>query len=412
MATSRLVCSNLTKQCFTISSRAASQFTDVVFVGAARTPVGSVRSSLSTVPATVLGAEAIKGALKHANLKPSQVQEVFFGCVVPSNCGQGPARQATLGAGCDPSTIVTTLNKLCASGMKSIACAASLLQLGLQEVTVGGGMESMSLVPYYLERGETTYGGMKLIDGIPRDGLTDAYSNQLMGACADNVAKRFNITREEQDKFAIESYKRSAAAWESGACKAEVVPIEVTKGKKTYIVDKDEEYTKVNFEKLPKLKPAFLKDGTITAGNASTLNDGAAAVVMTTVEGAKKYGVKPLARLLSYGDAATNPVDFAIAPSMVIPKVLKLANLEIKDIDLWEINEAFAVVPLHSMKTLGIDHSKVNIHGGGVSLGHPIGMSGARIIVHLIHALKPGQKGCAAICNGGGGAGGMVIEKL
>uniref|UniRef100_A0A914RWM4 Uncharacterized protein n=1 Tax=Parascaris equorum TaxID=6256 RepID=A0A914RWM4_PAREQ len=288
---------------------------------------------------------------------------VFFGCVVPSNCGQGPARQATLGAGCDPSTIVTTVNKLCASGMKSIACAASLLQLGLQE------------------------------DGIPRDGLTDAYSNQLMGACADNVAKRFNITREEQDKFAIESYKRSAAAWESGACKAEVVPIEVTKGKKTYIVDKDEEYTKVNFEKLPKLKPAFVKDGTITAGNASTLNDGAAAVVMTTVEGAKKYGAKPLARLLSYGDAATNPVDFAIAPSMVIPK-------------------AFAVVPLHSMKTLGIDHSKVNIHGGGVSLGHPIGMSGARIIVHLIHALKPGQKGCAAICNGGGGAGGMVIEKL
>ncbi|KHN73958.1 Acetyl-CoA acetyltransferase A, mitochondrial [Toxocara canis] len=385
---------------------------DVVFVGAARTPVGSFRSSLSTVPATTLGALAIKGAIEHAKIKPSQVQEVFFGCVVPSDLGQGPARQAVLGAGCDPSTIVTTVNKLCASGMKSIACGASLLQLGLQEIVVGGGMESMSRAPYYLPRGDTPYGGMKLVDGLLRDGLTDAYSNQQMGLCADNVAKKFGITREEQDKFAIESYKKSAAAWESGACKAEVVPVEVTHGKKTFLVDKDEEFTRVNFEKLPKLKPAFSKDGTITAGNASTINDGAAACVLTTVEGAKKYGLKPLARMLAYGDAATNPTEFPVAPSLVIPKILKLANLEVKDIDMWEINEAFAVVPLHSMKTLNIDPSKVNIHGGGCSLGHPIGMSGARIIVHLIHAMKPGQKGCAAICNGGGGAGGMIIEKL
>ncbi|KHN73951.1 Acetyl-CoA acetyltransferase A, mitochondrial [Toxocara canis] len=295
-ATSRLVCNNLSKRAFTLSSRSASQFTDVVFVGAARTPVGSFRSSLATVPATTLGSAAIKGAIEHAKIKPSQVQEVFFGCVVPSDVGQGPARQAALGAGCDPTTIVTTLNKLCASGMKSIACGASILQLGLQEIVVGGGMESMSRAPFYIPRGDTPYGGLTVVDGLLRDGLMDAYSNKLMGYCADMVAKKFGITREEQDKFAIESYKKSAAAWEAGAWQPEIVPIEVTKGKKTFTVDRDEEYTRVNFEKLPKLKPAFIK--------------------------------------------------------------------------------------------------------------------GARIVVHLIHALKPGQKGCAAICNGGGGAGGMIIEKL
>uniref|UniRef100_F1L2U9 Acetyl-CoA acetyltransferase A n=2 Tax=Ascaris TaxID=6251 RepID=F1L2U9_ASCSU len=302
---------------------------------------------------------------------------------------------------------------MCASGLKSIACAAASVELGLQEIVIGGGMENMSMMPYYIRRGQTPFGGIPVVDGALRDGLTDAYSGLQMGACTDIVAHEFGITRQEQDEYAINSYKRSAAAWESGVFKDEVVPIEVTKGKNKVLVNRDEEYTRVNFEKLPRLKPVFTKDtGTVTAGNASTLNDGAAACVLTSVEGAKKHGLKPLARILAYGDAATKPTHFATAPALVIPKVLRLANLKIEDIDMWEVNEAFAAVPLYTMKTLKIDPAKVNIHGGGVSLGHPIGMSGARIIVHLVHALKPGQKGCAAICNGGGGAGGMIIEKL
>uniref|UniRef100_A0A915CCI4 Uncharacterized protein n=2 Tax=Parascaris univalens TaxID=6257 RepID=A0A915CCI4_PARUN len=413
MAQSRMIYSMLTKRCFSISTiRSSRPFTDVVFVGAARTPIGSFRSAFNNVPVTVLGREALKGALKNANVKPSLIQEAFVGVVVPSNAGQGPARQVVLGAGCDVSTIVTAVNKMCASGMKAIACAASILQLNLQEVVAAGGMESMSSVPFYLPRGEIPFGGTPLIDGIPRDGLKDVYNDILMGACADKVAKQFAITREEQDKYAVLSYKRSAAAWKEGIFAKEIIPLEVTHGKKTITVEEDEEYKRVNFEKIPKLKPAFTSEGSVTAANASSLNDGAAMVVMTTVDGAKKHGLKPLARMLAYGDAATHPIDFAMAPASVIPKILKLAGLQIKDIDVWEINEAFAVVPLYTMKTLGIDESKVNIHGGAVSLGHPIGMSGARIIGHLVHTLKPGQKGCAAICNGGGGAGGMIVEKL
>ncbi|VDK60068.1 unnamed protein product [Anisakis simplex] len=408
----RLLCNNLTTSALKLSTRSASNFTDVVFVGAKRTPVGSFHSKLAPVPCTELGSAAIKGACEHANIKPSQVQELFFGCVVPSDVGQGPARQAALGAGVDFSCAVTTVNKLCASGMKAMACAASILQLGLQEIAVGGGMESMSRCPFYIPRGEPPYGGFFAKDALVRDGLADGFTGKLMGLCADIVAEEQGITREMQDKFAIESYKKSAAAWENGHMQAEIVPIEVTAGKKKYIVDRDEEYTRVDYDRLPKLRPAFRKEGTVTAGNASTINDGAAACVLTTVEGAKKYGLKPLARMRAYGDAATHPEKFAVAPSMVIPKVLKLAGMDVKDVDVWEINEAFAVVPLHSMKTLNIDPSKVNIHGGGCSIGHPIGMSGCRIIVHLIHAMKPGQIGCAAICNGGGGAGGMIIEKL
>uniref|UniRef100_F1KZ13 Acetyl-CoA acetyltransferase A n=1 Tax=Ascaris suum TaxID=6253 RepID=F1KZ13_ASCSU len=412
MVTLRAFWNVLPKRYFSASCRAARSFSDVVIVGAARTPLGSFRSAFNKVPVTVLGAAAIKGALKNANLNPSTVQEVFMGCVVPSGAGQAPARQAVLAAGCNVSTIVTAVNKVCASGMKSIACAASLLQLDLQEVTMGGGMESMSMVPYYLPRGDIPYGGIQLLDGIAKDGLTDAYTQEAMGCFADKIAANFGITREEQDKYAIESYKKAAAAWENGAFKDEITPVEITIGKKKMIIDKDEEYTRVNFEKISKLRAVFSKDGTVTAGNASTLNDGAAAVVLMTSDGAKKHGVKPLARILAYGDAATNPSDFCIAPALVIPKVLSLANLKTSDIDLWEINEAFSMVPLHSIKALNIDPSKVNIHGGGVSIGHPIGMSGARIIVHLVHTLKPGQRGCAAICNGGGGAGGMIIERL
>uniref|UniRef100_A0A0M3IIN2 Acetyl-CoA acetyltransferase n=1 Tax=Ascaris lumbricoides TaxID=6252 RepID=A0A0M3IIN2_ASCLU len=473
MVTLRAFWNVLPKRYFSASCRAARCFSDVVIVGAARTPLGSFRCAFNNVPVTILGAAAIKGALKNANLNPSTVQEVFMGCVVPSGAGQAPARQAVLAAGCNVSTIVTAVNKVCASGMKSIACAASLLQLDLQEVTMGGGMESMSMVPYYLPRGDIPYGGIQLLDGIAKDGLTDAYTQEAMGCFADKIAANFGITREEQDKYAIESYKKAAAAWEAcyffdgiakdgltdaytqeamgcfadkiaanfgitreeqdkyaiesykkaaaaweacyffnGAFKDEITPVEITIGKKKMIIDKDEEYTRVNFEKMSKLRAVFSKDGTVTAGNASTLNDGAAAVVLMTSDGAKKHGVKPLARILAYGDAATNPSDFCIAPALVIPKVLSLANLKTSDIDLWEINEAFSMVPLHSIKALNIDPSKVNIHGGGVSIGHPIGMSGARIIVHLVHTLKPGQRGCAAICNGGGGAGGMIIERL
>uniref|UniRef100_A0A915AMH0 Thiolase N-terminal domain-containing protein n=3 Tax=Parascaris univalens TaxID=6257 RepID=A0A915AMH0_PARUN len=413
MATSRHVCSAISKRCFSMSNRASANFKDVVIVGAARTPLGSFRSAFANTPAPELGSVAIKGALKHANLEPAKVQEVFLGIVVPSDCGQAPARQAVLGAGCKTSTIVTALNKMCASGLKSIACGAASVELGLQEIVIGGGMENMSMMPYYIRRGQIPFGGAHVVDSALRDGLTDAYSGLQMGACADIVAHEFGITRNEQDEYAINSYKRSAAAWESGVFKDEVVPIEVTKGKDKVLVNRDEEYTRVDFEKLPKLKPVFTKDiGTVTAGNASTLNDGAAACVLTSVEGAKKYGLKPLARILAYGDAATKPTYFATAPALVIPKILRLANLKVKDIDMWEVNEAFAAVPLYTMKTLKIDPAKVNIHGGGVSMGHPIGMSGARIIVHLVHALKSGQKGCAAICNGGGGAGGMIIEKL
>uniref|UniRef100_A0A0M3IPG6 Thiolase_N domain-containing protein n=1 Tax=Ascaris lumbricoides TaxID=6252 RepID=A0A0M3IPG6_ASCLU len=328
-------------------------------------------------------------------------------------------------SGCKTSTIVTALNKMCASGLKSIACAAASVELGLQEIVIGGGMENMSMMPYYIRRGQTPFGGIPVVDGALRDGLTDAYSGLQMGACTDIVAHEFGITRQEQDEYAINSYKRSAAAWEDGALrdgltdaysglqmgactdivahefgitrqeqdeyainsykrsaaawesgvfKDEVVPIEVTKGKNKVLVNRDEEYTRVNFEKLPRLKPVFTKDtGTVTAGNASTLNDGAAACVLTSVEGAKKHGLKPLARILAYGDAATKPTHFATAPALVIPKVLRLANLKIEEIDMWEVNEAFAAVPLYTMKTLKIDPAKVNIHGGGVSLGHPIG---------------------------------------
>ncbi|KHJ98630.1 acetyl-CoA C-acetyltransferase [Oesophagostomum dentatum] len=385
---------------------------DVFIVGAARTPIGSFRSQLASVPAPELGSIAIKAAVERSGIKPAVVQEVYMGQVCQANAGQAPARQAALGAGLETSTIVTTVNKVCSSGLKAIMLAAQQIQTGSQDVVVGGGMESMSQVPFYLNRGETTYGGMQLIDGIVKDGLTDAYDKCHMGNCGEKTSKELAISRDMQDDYAVGSYKKAAAAWKNGIMNAEVVPVNVKTRKGTNTVTTDEEFTKVNFDKMKQLKAVFQKDGTVTAGNASTLNDGAAAVLLASESAVKKYGLKPTAKILAFADAATHPLDFAIAPPLVVPKMLQMTGLKMTDIDHWEVNEAFSVVALAFIKQVGCDPAKVNPHGGAVSIGHPIGMSGARLITHLVHVLKSGQRGLAAICNGGGGASGMIVEKL
>lgn len=393
-----------------VSERAASS---AYILDAARTPIGSFRSKLASLSAPQLGSAAIANVLQRCNVKPSAVQEVFMGQVVQSMAGQAPGRQAALLAGLDVSVAVTTINKACASGLKSIALGASLIELGHQKVCIGGGMESMSQIPFYIPRGEPPYGGFTVFDGVLKDGLTDAFEKIHMGMCAEKTAKDLSISREEQDEYAAQSYRKSAAAWKSGAIGPEVFPVNVKLRKGVEVVDRDEEFAKVNFEKLPSLKPAFKKDGgTVTAGNASTLNDGAAAVLLSSLDAAKELGVAPKARIVCYADAATQPIDFPIAPTLVIPKLLKLSGLKKEDIDQFEINEAFAAVVLAAIKKCGLDPAKVNPDGGAVSLGHPIGMSGARLIAHLVYKLKPGQKGLVAICNAGGGAGGMIIEKL
>ncbi|XP_058810819.1 acetyl-CoA acetyltransferase, mitochondrial [Phymastichus coffea] len=388
---------------------------DVVIVSAARTPMGSFLGSLSSLSATKLGAVAIQAAIERAGIAKEQVKEVYMGNVCQGFLGQAPARQSTLFAGLPKSTICTTINKVCASGMKSVMLGAQALQCGHQDIVLAGGMESMSNVPYYMKRGETPYGGVKLEDGIVFDGLTDVYHKFHMGNCAENTAKKLQITRELQDEYAINSYKRSAAAYEQNMFKDELVSVNVPqkKGKPDIIFSVDEEYKRVNFEKFNKLSTVFQKEnGTVTAGNASTLNDGAAALILTTTDNAQKLNLKPLARIAGFQDSATEPIDFPIAPSLGIPALLKNAGINKNDVALWEINEAFSVVVVANQKLLDIDPAKINIHGGAVSLGHPIGMSGARIIVHLVHALKAGEKGVASICNGGGGASSILIEKL
>ncbi|KAL3097375.1 hypothetical protein niasHS_003823 [Heterodera schachtii] len=395
------------------SIRAFSTIKEAFILEACRTPIGSFRSQLASVSAPALASECIKELLKRTKVPAKEVQEVFLGQVCQANVGQAPARQAALGAGLDVAVAVTTVNKVCSSGLKSSMLAAQQIQLNHQQLVIGGGMESMSHVPFYLERGELPYGGAKLIDGIVKDGLTDAYDSVHMGNCAEKTAKECQIGREEQDNYAIQSYKRAAQAWQNGQIGPEIVPVEIKTRKGTFKMERDEEYSKVDFDKLKALRTVFQKEnGTVTAGNASTLNDGAAAVLMASEEKADAFGVKPMAKVIAYGDAATHPMDFPIAPALVIPKILSVASLSIGDISLFELNEAFSVVPLAAIKMLGIDPAKVNAHGGAVSIGHPIGMSGARILVHLVHALKPGQFGLAAICNGGGGASGMVIQKL
>uniref|UniRef100_A0A8C2JW02 acetyl-CoA C-acetyltransferase n=1 Tax=Cyprinus carpio TaxID=7962 RepID=A0A8C2JW02_CYPCA len=384
---------NLTLQVHKYLSRTYStrlSLNEVVIVSAVRTPIGSFKGSLSTVPATKLGSIAIKGAVEKAGIPVEEVKEVYMGNVLQAGEGQAPTRQALLGAGLPLSTPATTINKVCASGMKSIMMAAQSLMCGHQDVMVAGGMESMSQVPYVMAREAPPYGGVNLEDLIVKDGLTDVYNKFHMGSCAENTAKNSGISREEQDAFAINSYSRSKAAWESGILAKEVVSVMFS---------------------TQKTSETFVFAGTVTAANASTLNDGAAALVLMTADAAKRLNVTPLAKILAFADAAVAPIDFPIAPAFAVPKVLKAAGVKKEDIAMWEINEAFSVVVLANIKMLDIDPDKVNINGGAVSLGHPIGMSGARIVGHMVHNLKSGQYGLAGICNGGGGASSILIQK-
>ncbi|MCL4130459.1 UNVERIFIED_CONTAM: hypothetical protein GTU68_053677 [Idotea baltica] len=377
--------------------------------------MGSFRSSLASLRAPELGAIAIKSAVERAGIDPKAVQEVYMGNVCQAGAGQAPTRQATLFSGLEKSTPCTTINKVCASGMKSIMLASQALMCGSQEVMVAGGMESMSNVPYYMKRGDSPYGGVRLDDGIVFDGLTDVYNKFHMGNCGENTAKKLNITREQQDDYALSSYKRSADAWKSGILRDEIIEVRITgkRGKPDTVVDEDEEFKKVNEAKFRKLATVFQREnGTVTAGNASTLNDGAAACVLMTADAANRLGAKPLARIVGFCDAATDPIDFPIAPAIATPKLLALTGVRKEDVARWEINEAFSVVVLANIKMNEIDASKVNVNGGAVSLGHPIGMSGARIVNHLAHTLRPGEKGVASICNGGGGASAIMIEKM
>jgi acetyl-CoA C-acetyltransferase len=387
----------------------------VVIVAAVRTPIGSFMGGLSTVSAPQLGAIAIKGALNKINLDPNLVDEVLMGNVVQAGVGQAPARQAALLAGLPNTVIATTINKVCASGMKAVMQGAQAIISGDAEIVIAGGMENMSLIPHYIHlRNGYKFGPTSMIDGMQRDGLSDAYDNSAMGVSADLCASEYKITREEQDNFAVQSYERSAKAWEDGKFNNEVVPVEVPQRRgEPIVISKDEEFSNVKLDKIPSLNPAFTKDGTVTAANASTINDGAAAVILMTEEKAIELGLKPLAYIKSYADAAQEPKWFTTTPSKAIPKALAKAGLSIADVDFFEFNEAFSVVGLANSKILGLDASKVNVNGGAVSLGHPLGCSGVRIIVTLINVLKQNNAkiGAAAICNGGGGASAIVIER-
>ncbi|HEX9601641.1 MAG TPA: acetyl-CoA C-acyltransferase [Mariniflexile sp.] len=388
---------------------------EVVIVSAVRTPIGSFMGALSTIPAPQLGAIAIKGALSKINLKPELVDEVLMGHVVQAGTGQAPARQAAIYAGIPNTVPCTTVNKVCASGMKAIVQAAQSIALGDAHIIVAGGMENMSLIPHYLyARTGIKFGSASLIDGMQKDGLVDAYDQNAMGVCADACASEYKFSREDQDAFAIQSYKRAAAAWDAGKFDNEIVPVEVPQRRgEPIIVSKDEEFTNVILDKIPQLRPAFSKDGTVTAANASTINDGAAAVVLMSKEKANELGLKPLATIKSYADAAHEPKWFTTAPAKALPKALDKAGISIKDVDFFEFNEAFSVVGLANIKLLGLTDANVNVNGGAVSLGHPLGCSGARIIVTLLNVLQQNNAkiGAAAICNGGGGASAIIIER-
>jgi acetyl-CoA C-acetyltransferase len=387
----------------------------VVIVSAVRTPIGSFMGGLSTVSAPKLGAVAIKGALERIQLDPNLVDEVFMGNVVQAGVGQAPARQAAIFAGLSNEVACTTVNKVCASGMKAVMFGAQAIACGDAEIVVAGGMENMSLIPHYVQmRNGTKFGPTTMVDGMQKDGLTDAYDNNAMGVCADLCASEYNISREEQDNFAIQSYERSAKAWDAGKFDSEIVPVAVPQRKgDPIIVSKDEEYTNVKLDKIPSLNAVFTKDGTVTAANASTINDGAAAVVLMSEEKAIALGLKPLAYIKGYADAAQEPKWFTTSPAKALPKALDKAGISISDVDYFEFNEAFAVVGLANSKILDLDNDKVNVNGGAVSLGHPLGCSGVRIIVTLINVLEQNNAkiGAAAICNGGGGASAIVIER-
>jgi acetyl-CoA C-acetyltransferase len=388
----------------------------VVIVSSARTPIGSFMGSLSSLTAAELGSVAIKGALEKIKLDPSLVSEVYMGNVVQAGVGQAPARQAALGAGIPDSVPCTTVNKVCASGMKAVMQAAQAIALGDAEVVVAGGMESMSNIPHYMHlRTGTKFGPASMIDGMQKDGLVDAYDQNAMGVCADACASEYHFSREDQDAFAIQSYKRSAKAWNEGRFTNEVVPVTIPQRKgDPIIVSEDEEYKNVFIEKIPALRPAFTKDGTVTAANASTINDGAGAMILMSEEKAKALGLQPLASIKSYADAAQEPKWFTTAPAKALPKALAKANITIDDVDFFEFNEAFSVVGLANMKILGLNDSNVNVNGGAVSLGHPLGCSGVRILITLLNVLEQNNAkiGAATICNGGGGASAMVIERI
>ncbi|MEM6515868.1 MAG: acetyl-CoA C-acyltransferase [Bacteroidota bacterium] len=388
---------------------------DVVIVSAARTPIGSFLGKLSSVPAPKLGAIAIKGALDKIDLKPENIEEVIMGNVVQAGTGQAPARQAAILAGIPDTVPCTTVNKVCASGMKAVMQAAQSIAIGDTDIVVAGGMENMSMIPhYYHARSSQKFGPVTLVDGMQKDGLVDAYDNNAMGVCADLCATEFDFSREDQDKFAIQSYKRSAEAWDSGKFDNEVVPVEVPQRRgDAIVVNKDEEYSNVKLEKIPALRPAFTKDGTVTAANASTINDGAGAMVLMSRKKANELNLTPLASIKSYADAAQEPKWFTTAPAKALPKALDKAGITLEDVDFFEFNEAFSVVGLANMKILGLDDSKVNVNGGAVSLGHPLGCSGVRILITLLSVLKQNDAkiGAAAICNGGGGASAMIIER-
>ena len=381
----------------------------------ARTPIGSFMGSLSGIPAPELGAKAIKAALERAKIDPSQVQEVLMGNVVQAGTGQAPARQAAIFAGIPDTVPCTTVNKVCASGMKSIMQGAQSIALGDNDIVIAGGMESMSLIPHYVHmRNAHKFGPVSMVDGMQKDGLVDVYDQQAMGVCADACAAEYNFSREDQDQFAIQSYERSAAAWKAGKYANEVIPVEVPQRRgEPLVISEDEEFKNVKMEKIPSLRPAFSKDGTVTAANASTINDGAAAVVLMSAEKADELGIDPLVTIKGYADAAQEPKWFTTAPAKALPKALDKAGISIDDVDYFEFNEAFAVVGLANIKLLGLEDSKVNVNGGAVSLGHPLGCSGARITITLISVLMQNNAkiGAAAICNGGGGASALVLER-
>ena len=399
------------------SKKITQHMKEVYILSAVRTPLGSFGGTLKNFSATKLGGIAIKGALEKAGIKPDQIDEVLMGCVIQANLGQAPARQASKFAGLANEVNCTTINKVCASGMKAIAQGAQSIMLGDADIVIAGGMESMSNVPFYLDamRWGNKYGNSQMIDGLAKDGLTDVYDGKAMGNAAELCASTCGISREDQDAFAIESYKRSQAANKNGKFKNEIVPVEIPQRKGDPIMfDTDEEPANVKFDKIPELKGAFIKEGTVTAANASTMNDGAAALVLISKEKADELGLKPIAKIRSYADAEQAPEWFTTTPSVAVPKAVEKAGLKMEDINYWELNEAFSVVGIENTKRMKLDPAKVNVHGGAVSLGHPLGCSGARIIVTLINVLKENKAkyGAAGICNGGGGASAMVIENV
>ena len=389
---------------------------EVVIVSVARTPIGRFMGSLSTIPAPQLGAIAIKGALNKINLEPNLVEEVFMGNVVSAGLGQAPAKQAAIFAGIPNTVPCTTVNKVCASGMKSIMLAAQTISLGDADIVIAGGMENMSSIPHYQNaRKGSKFGSITMEDGLQKDGLVDAYESEPMGVYADACANEYNFSREEQDKFAIQSYNRSAQAWSKGKFDDEIVPVEIPQRLgEPIIFSEDEEYKNVKIEKIPALRAAFTKEGTVTAANASTINDGGAALVLMSAEKAKELNITPIAKIKSFADAAHEPEWFTTAPAKALPKALAKANISIGDVDYFELNEAFSIVGLANMKILGLTDDKVNVNGGAVSLGHPLGVSGARIVIALTSILKQNNAkiGAAAICNGGGGASALVLERI